>query len=463
MKRNALDVLIEWKERPTRKPLIIRGARQVGKTELVRIFARQEFESLIEINFDEYPQKASLFADDDIQNVIRFIEIDANQKIVPGKTLLFLDEIQSAPSVLARLRYFYEKMPTLHVIGAGSLLDFVLSEPDYSVPVGRIEFLYLGPMTFEEFLCARGQDQLHHYLATYTLATAIPEAIHTKLLGFLREYFVVGGLPGVVKAYIESGLDPLATSREQQSILQTYYVDFGKYKKKVNVTFLQDIFKKIPSQIGKTVKYTALNPNAKSALVKESLDLLEKARLLYRVFHSDAHGVPLGAEVNPSYFKLLFLDTGLVSAALHLKLTDFLPNTELTLIHSGAVAEQFIGQHLLYTNEPWAEPSLYYWNRPSKGSTAEVDYLIQYDGHILPIEVKAGAAGRLKSLQMFVQERRAPLALRFNSDRPSIHSTHTAIAGKKAIPFDFLSLPLYFVEQTSRLIAATLDGMDRIS
>jgi len=229
------------------------------------------------------------------------------------------------------------------------------------------------------------------------------------------------------------------------------------------VTFLQDIFKKIPSQIGKTVKYTALNPNAKSALVKESLDLLEKARLLYRVFHSDAHGVPLGAEVNPSYFKLLFLDTGLVSAALHLKLTDFLPNTELTLIHSGAVAEQFIGQHLLYTNEPWAEPSLYYWNRPSKGSTAEVDYLIQYDGHILPIEVKAGAAGRLKSLQMFVQERRAPLALRFNSDRPSIHSTHTAIAGKKAIPFDFLSLPLYFVEQTSRLIAATLDGMDRIS
>jgi len=138
MKRNALDVLIEWEHRPNRKPLIIRGARQVGKTELVRIFAQQEFDSFIEINFDEYPQKASLFADDDIQNIIRFIEIDSNQKIVPGKTLLFLDEIQSAPSVLDRLRYFYEKIPTLHVIGAGSLLDFVLSEPDYSVPVGRI-------------------------------------------------------------------------------------------------------------------------------------------------------------------------------------------------------------------------------------------------------------------------------------------------------------------------------------
>jgi hypothetical protein len=286
----------------------------------------------------------------------------------------------------------------------------------------------------------------------------MPEAIHTKLLGFLREYFVVGGLPGVVKAYIESSLDPIVTSREQQNILQTYYVDFGKYKKKVNVSFLQDIFKKIPTQIGKTVKYTALNPLAKSLLVKESLDLLEKARLLYRVFHSDANGVPLGAEVNPSYFKLIFLDTGLVSAALGLKLTDFLPYIELTLVHSGAVAEQFVGQHLLYTNEPWAEPSLYYWNRPSKGSTAEVDYLIQYDGHILPIEVKAGATGRLKSLQMFVQERHAPLALRFNSDIPSLHHTHTAIAGKEAIPFELLSIPLYLVEQTCRLVAASSKG-----
>ena len=458
MERKALDVLIEWKARANRKPLIIRGARQVGKTELVRIFARREFDSLIEINFDEYPQKASLFSDDDIQNVLRFIEIDANQKIVPGKTLLFLDEIQSAPMVLARLRYFYEKMPALHVICAGSLLDFILSEPDYSVPVGRIEFLYLGPMTFEEFLRARGQEQLHEYLNSYTLATPMPEAIHTKLLGFLREYFVVGGLPGVVKAYIESSLDPIVTSREQQSILQTYYVDFGKYKKKVNVSFLQDIFKKIPTQIGKTVKYTALNPLAKSLLVKESLDLLEKARLLYRVFHSDANGVPLGAEVNPSYFKLIFLDTGLVSAALGLKLTDFLPYIELTLVHSGAVAEQFVGQHLLYTNEPWAEPSLYYWNRPSKGSTAEVDYLIEYDGHILPIEVKAGATGRLKSLQMFVQERHAPLALRFNSDIPSLHHTHTAIAGKEAIPFELLSIPLYLVEQTCRLVAASSKG-----
>lgn len=451
MKRYALDTLIEWKNKPNRKPLVIRGARQVGKTELVRIFARQEFDSLIEINFDEHPGKASLFADDDIHTVIRFIEIDANRKILPGKTLLFLDEIQAAPSVLARLRYFYEKMPELHVISAGSLLDFALAQPEYSVPVGRIEFLYLGPMSFGEFLLARGQEQLQDYLDSYQLATPIPDTIHTKLLSFLREYFLIGGLPGVVKAYIQANLDPAAAAREQHSILQTYYADFGKYKKKVNVAFLQDIFRKIPSQIGKTVKYTALNPHAKSFLIKESLELLEKARLIYRVFHSDGNGIPLGAEVNPSYFKLIFLDTGLLSAFLGLKLTDFLPNAEFTLIHSGAVAEQFVGQHLLYAGESWAEPSLYYWNRPSRGSTAEVDYLVQYNGHIVPVEVKAGTAGRLKSLQMFIQEKRVPLALRFNTDVPSVHHTQTAIAGKHTIPFNLLSLPLYLVEQAPRL------------
>lgn len=461
MKRYALDTLMEWKNTTNRKPLVIRGARQVGKTELVRIFARQEFDSFIEINFDEHPGKASLFADEDIVTVIRYIEIDANQKIQPGRTLLFLDEIQAAPSVLARLRYFYEKIPQLHVICAGSLLDFALADLDYSTPVGRIEFLYLGPMSFGEFLLARGQERLGDYLASYTLPTEVPEAIHTKLLSFLREYFLIGGLPGVVNAYIQSGLEFEAAAREQHSILQTYYADFGKYKRKANVPFLQDIFRRIPTQAGKTVKYTALNPLARSLLVKESLDLLEKARLVYRVFHSDGNGIPLGAEVHPTYFKLIFLDTGLLSAFLGLRLTDFKPNTEYTLIHSGAVAEQYVGQHLLYEGEPWAEPSLYYWNRPNPGSTAEVDYLIQTKGNIVPVEVKAGTTGRLKSLQMFVQEKRVPLALRINSVVPSLHHTRTAIAGKEAIPFALLSLPLYLVEQAQRLAGDILFNQAR--
>lgn len=452
MKRYALEMLRKWKNEPNRKPLVIRGARQVGKTELVRIFAKEEFDTLIEINFDEHPGKASLFADEDILSVIRYIEIDSNMKISPGTTLLFLDEIQAAPSVLSRLRYFYERIPQLHVICAGSLLDFALSEPTFSMPVGRIEFLYLGPMTFGEFLLARGQGELEDYLESYSLTRTIPEAIHAKLRSSLRDYFLTGGLPGVVKASVQSNCDLEDVAREQHSILQTYYADFGKYKQKVNVPFLQGIFRNIPAQVGKTVKYTSLNSQARAAQVKENLELLEKARLIYRVFHSDGNGIPLGAEINPSYYKLIFLDTGLLSAFLGLRLTDFLPNAEYTLIHSGAVAEQFVGQHLLYSAEPWAEPSLYYWNRQSPGSTAEVDYLMQCRGQVIPIEVKAGSRGRLRSLHMFVQEKQVPLAVRFNTDLPSIHSTHTAIAGKEARPFVLLSLPLYLVEQTQRLV-----------
>lgn len=504
MKRFALSALIEWKNKPNRKPLVIQGARQVGKTELVRIFARQEFESFIEINFDEHPKQVSLFDDEDIHNVLRFIEIDTNQRIIPGKTLLFLDEIQSAPSILAKLRYFYERLPELHVICAGSLLDFVLAEPEYSMPVGRIEFLYLGPMSFDEFLLARGQDQLYEYVESYPRSgitmgvdhakvgagytgdsveygqhsadasnlsapdsspadfralqfMSIPQVIHSKLLGFLREYFLVGGLPGVVKAYVESGLDPLAAGQEQQSILQTYYLDFGKYRKRVNVSLLQDLLKRIPSQVGKTVKYSALDPLVRSAAVKDSLDLLEKARLIYRVFHSDGNGLPLGAEVNRSYFKLLFLDTGLFSAFLGLKLSDFLANVDFTLVHSGSVAEQFIGQQLLYANDPWAEPSLFYWNRPNKSSTAEVDYLISCAGRVVPIEVKAGTTGRLKSLQMFVHEKGAPIALRFNSGLPSVFVTHTSVAGKEPVPFVLLSLPLYMAQQAPQILSGILN------
>lgn len=456
MKRFALDELVRWKGEHNRKPLIIRGARQVGKTELVRIFARQEFESLIEINFDEHPSKASIFMEEDITSILTFLEIDANTTIRPGKTLLFLDEIQGAPQVLAKLRYFYERVPDLHIICAGSLLDFALTEPSFSMPVGRIEFMYLGPMTFGEFLLARGQERLFDFLEGYTLENPIPETIHKKLLALLREYFLIGGLPGVIRAYIESDNSLDSVSSEQQSILQTYYADFSKYKRRVQVAFLQSLFKKIPTHIGSTVKYASLYPDTRADMIREHLDLQEKARIIYRIFHSDGNGIPLGAEINARYFKLQFLDIGLVSALLGLRITDLMMDSDFTLIHSGSLAEQFVGQHLLYAAKSWEEPELYYWNRPSKGSTAEVDFLISLDGTVIPVEVKAGKTGRLKSLQMFIQEKGSPIAVRFNSDIPTIYKTKTSIALKEPKPFTLLSLPLYLVEQTARLVRTYL-------
>ncbi len=452
MIRFALDFLAQWRTRPDRKPLVLRGARQVGKTELVRIFARQAFDSLVEINFDENPEKASLFEEPDVRTIVRLIEVDASEKIVPGKTLLFLDEIQAVPAVLAKLRYFFEKMPELHVIAAGSLLDFSLGAPEYSVPVGRIEFMYLGPMSFEEFLLARGQAELREYLAAFKISERMPEALHAKARAFMREYFLVGGLPGVVKAFMESDLDMKAASRAQSNLLLTYYADFSKYKRKADVPMLQAVFKNIPATIGKAAKYSSLNPLARSIQVRESLDLLEKARLVCRVFHSDGNGIPLGAEIHPSSFKLVFLDIGLLASFLGLNAVDFPRDKDMTLVNSGAMAEQFVGQHLLYRNGFHHEPSLFYWNRQSKGSTAEVDYLIQQGNRIVPIEVKAGKTGRLRSLQVFLQEKNASMSLRFNDDVPSCLESTTSIAGKSPQPFTLLSLPLYLVEQAERLL-----------
>jgi predicted AAA+ superfamily ATPase len=210
--------------------------------------------------------------------------------------------------------------------------------------------------------------------------------------------------------------------------------------------------------MGKTIKFSSLSPEAKSVVVREGLERLEKARIIYRVFHADGHGIPLGAELNHKYFKLLFLDVGLVSSLLGLRLTDLRPDTDYTLVHSGLLAEQFVGQHLLYCAKRWMEPALYYWNRPIRGASSEVDYLIQCGTRVIPVEVKAGKTGRLKSLQMFVQEKRTPLALRFNSDVPSLIHTTTSIAGREPQAFSLLSLPLYLAEQTMRLIDEYFEG-----
>ena len=453
MERYALAWLSDWKKRPDRKPLIVRGARQVGKTELVRIFARREFDTLIELNLDETPGKARYFDGSDLSATLRFLEIDTGKTINPGSTLIFLDEIQAAPELLAKLRYFHERRPDLHVICAGSLLDFALAEPEHSIPVGRIEFMYLGPLSYGEFLHARGERPLLDFLSTWHIGDPFPEELHRRARNLLREFFIVGGMPGVVKPYIESDRDPHIAARAQAGILQTFSADFGTYKRRADVPLLQEIFRRIPALIGKTTKYTALHPHARAREIKGALALLEKARLIHHIAHSDGNGIPLAAEADDSVFKLLFLDIGLLASILGIEATHLARADDLTLVNEGAMAEQFVGQQLLYMADPYRNPELHYWNRPRAGSTAEVDYLIQLDRRVLPVEVKAGATGRLRSLHMFIQEKRVPLALRLNDDIPSNLRTHSAIAGTAPVEFTLLSLPLYMAEQSRRIIA----------
>ena len=456
MYRKALHDLIDWKDRPSRKPLIIRGARQVGKTWLVREFAGR-FDNLVEINFDKNPEKAQLFAGRDISRCLQLLQIDCNTEIIPGKTLLFLDEIQAAPELLPLLRYFYEERPDIHVISAGSLLEFLLADHDFSMPVGRVEYLHLGPMDMEEFLLALGQERMVNFFKDYSLNDPIPESIHLSLLNSLKLFWIIGGMPAAVVWY-GSSCKLAEAIREHAVILQTYEDDFSKYRKRIYPERLRKVFRRIPALVGGKLKYVRLDPEERSRELADSLHLLEMARVIYRVRHSAGNGVPLGAEAKERDFKPLFLDTGLVSTSLGLSLPGLEMADDLLMVNNGALAEQFIGQHLLYGGPSYNKPQLFYWNREQKSSSAEVDYLITHKDKVVPVEVKAGKTGSLKSLQVFVAEKKSPVALRFNAMPPSCSRQETRVAGKEKVPYMLISLPLYLVGQARRLIADGIQG-----
>jgi uncharacterized protein len=456
MYRKALKDLEDWKQRSGRKPLIIRGARQVGKTWMVREFARQNFDTLLEINFDKTPEKSSLFKEGDLSRCLQMLALDADLEIIPGKTLVFFDEIQAAPELFPLLRYFYEDQPDIHIIAAGSLLEFLLNDHAFSMPVGRVEYLHLGPMDFDEFLLGLAQDRLAGFLANFSIHDQIPESIHENLLYYVKLFWIIGGMPAAVDAYTSGGITN--TTREHENILQTYEDDFGKYRKRIYPQRLRKIFSRLPVIIGKKLKYVNLVPGEKARDLADSLYLLELARIYYPVKHSSGNGIPLGAEAKASDFKPLFLDSGLVSTSLGLSLPSLQMVDDLLMVNNGAIAEQFIGQHLLYRQERYKKPMLYYWNREKKSSQAEVDYLVSVGDKVVPVEVKAGKGGSLKSLHVFVAEKKVETAFRFCAQPPSCGKFETAISGKDKVQFNLISLPLYLAGQVNRLLIEALEG-----
>ncbi|MBC8310560.1 MAG: ATP-binding protein [Planctomycetes bacterium] len=451
MKRYALNSLKQWKNSSDRKPLIIRGARQVGKSYLVRMFGQEYFDNTIEINFETEVWAEDLFADKKPVDVIAFLEAQYNQRIFAGKTLLFLDEIQAGPKTLASLRYFYEQIPDLHIIAAGSLLDFVLHDHTFSMPVGRIEYLHLGSMSFEEFLQATDNEIKLERLREFSLSDNFNEALHKSLMEDFRKYIIIGGMPGSIQTYIDSG-SYLNVQKVQEGILATYQDDFSKYARRTDHTLLRKVFSRIPLLVGQKIKYVNVDPHERSAKLASAIEQLEMAKLLTRVVHTHANGIPLGSEINSRDFKILFLDTGLLCRACRLDMTEVLETDDLLMVNSGAICEQFIGQHLLYNVPSYQQPELYCWIRQKAGTSSEVDYVVQYGTNIIPVEVKAGVTGRLKSLHVFLLEKHRDFALRFNADIPSVVNTVTAVASTESKPFRLLSLPLYMVGQTNRLI-----------
>jgi predicted AAA+ superfamily ATPase len=358
--------------------------------------------------------------------------------------MLFLDEIQSAPEVFARLRYFFEDTPEVAVIAAGSLLESALTDSAFSVPVGRVKYLYLSPMIFEEFLMAFREEALLQFIKRWdphSPDSQIPEVFHQKLGIYVRDFSFVGGMPEAMNSFV-SNRDFLKVSEIQQSLLETYKNDFSKYRKRIPIERLDRVFNTIPAQIGKKWVHARVNQHEKAGAIDQALELLCLAKVAHRVFHSSGNGVPLAAEQKDNLFKVLFLDVGLAGALLGVRITELLDWETVARINEGAIAEQWIGQHLLHLREFSQSPELYYWVREKAGSMAEVDYLISHGSKVIPIEVKSGTSGRAKSLQVFLNEKRkSPLGVIFSPSRP-----------RWAAQTRFLELPFYMVSELPRLL-----------
>jgi uncharacterized protein len=391
MKRNILKDLTNWKNRERRKPLIVRGARQIGKTWAIQEFAKHNYESFIKIDLEKNIELHSVFENDlDPQNIISSLEIALNQRIIQGETLLFIDEIQACPRAIQALRYFYEEMPKLHVITAGSLLEFALS--DISFPVGRVQLLYMFPLNFYEYLCAIGKDQLAQKIKEKPCE--LPTVIHNMLLEELKKYFFIGGMPECVTAYIKTK-SLLEAFEVQSEIIETYRQDFSKYGIRIDTTCLNEILSRTAEQVGEQIQYTKLDSHHTGPTNKKAFDLLCLARVLSKVPACTQGKNPLGGSVNHKKFKALVLDIGLMQRLNQLPVHVEMEHADLLDIYRGKLAEQFVGQEL----KQIGSAELFYWARDKKGSEAEVDYIIQNSqGEIVPIEVKSGAAGSLKSL-----------------------------------------------------------------
>jgi len=401
MKRLIDKMLIQWKDQKRRKPLIIRGARQVGKTYSVEHFGHQYFENMIKIDFELDRTIHRIFEGDlHVNKLLMQLEAGYEQRIRPESTLLFFDEVQECPRALLALRYFYEQIPDLCIIAAGSLLEFALGE--ISFPVGRVQFEWLRPMGFEEFLLATDHRTLAENLPDIHMIEPVPTLIHEKLLEQLRYYFLVGGMPEAVSVFFESGSLQEST-RIHSAIVQAYLQDLKKYNQRLDKDCVQRVFEQIPQAIGRRIKYTSLYPEKRIEKIKESIHILEQVLLIQKIHASHAQGLPLGGEVSPKIFKAIFLDIGLMQNMCGISVIELLNKTNLLDVYRGALAEQFVGQQLLLYGGSENE-RLYYWDRPKRGSSAEVDYLLVRNSKIYPVEVKSGHPSRFKSMRIFLDE-----------------------------------------------------------
>ena len=409
--------LSEWAARPVHKPVLLRGARQVGKSTAVRHLG-ESFKYFVEINLEKQPDYIGLFKKDlDVKRIVPQMAAMCGTPIIANETLLFIDEIQESQEAIMALRYFKEDMPDLHVVAAGSLLEFVLDDiPTFGV--GRIHSMYMFPMTFDEFLQANGEQLLLDARRQANADSPLPTPLHDKLVGLVRTFMLVGGMPESVAKWAETH-DYLQCQEVQDDIITGYEADFPKYKKKVDPQLLVATMRSAATQATNKFVYSQVAGGYKTAEVKKALDLLIKAGILIPVTHTDGNGLPLGDEADESYRKMLLLDTGLMLRLLNMSMGDIssitthiLTATAADLVNKGPMAEMLAGLEVLHYLSPNIRHDLFYWVRQAKNSLAEIDYLLSRDMKVLPLEVKSGVQGGMKSLWDFMRDKKLSQAIR---------------------------------------------------
>jgi len=441
MNRLIYNKLYKWSISINRKPLILQGARQVGKTFAIRNLSTK-FPSFVEINFELMPEAIEVFkADLNPDRLIRDLALLSGKRIIAGETLLFLDEIQLAPRAVTALRYFYELLPSLHVIAAGSHLGFAVDE--VGIPVGRVTLATMYPVSFLEFLCASGCTQLAGEIVRHDPRTPMPETLHQKALDLLGQYLAVGGMPQAVTEWLEQH-DIDACRMIHRDIIRTYRQDLDKYGGRLRQKYVRLLFDAVPRQLGRKFRYHEIHGEYRKRELAPALELLAKICVVHKIFHTSAQGVPLGAAMDPDIFKTIFVDVALAQTVLGIPPGDWIIRARDSLANKGEIVEAYVGQEILAYQNPAYDETLYYWVREAKSSNAEVDYVIQKQNVCIPIEVKSGSSGWLRSMHRFLDEHpAAPFGLRFHAGNyrreQRIHSFPLyAVCGAMEIEKDML-------------------------
>lgn len=427
MKRSLYANLLQWKNSRQRKPLLLQGARQVGKTWLVEQFGRNEYQHLIYLNFEQNPELHTLFRKQlDPEKIIINIGLLQGRKIIADDTLIFFDEIQVAPEVLTSLKYFCEQAPQYHIIAAGSLLGVSIGKQS-SFPVGKVNFLTLFPLSFREYLTASGEELILDKLETMKSIQPLPDILHHKMLEHLKMYLYLGGMPEVLQDFLDYK-DIASVRKIQLEILEAYQRDFSKYADTVQAVRTSELWRSIPRQLAKEnkkFKYSEVRKGSRAATFELTIEWLKKAGLIYKINHIDVPKLPLSGYSDYAKFKIFLHDTGLLGAMLNISSDIIINPSGIFSEYNGAFIENYVAQQLLTAGNP----ELFYW---TSKSDAEVDFILQIDDAVYPIEVKSGTSRNLKSLRSYAEKYSPSLIFRA--------SPRNFVQDKQ-----FINLPLYAV------------------